>query len=598
MSREQLLGLAADVDRLLAAGVAHAGGDTLRRRGKALRDLGNKVPALAPVADGVERVTEASSPGPAFLDLLVLTRQVRAGLASTGLEGPLEPLPESGPWQTPVPVRDLQPVYEALTQSGQGREERMKDAADRKLFADLRLAGALVGALGESYAPIAEQVAEVALPALGPGVLAELHSGLNLNGKAADVRRLTAICRLDRAAGAALCRKALEGGNAALRVEALGLLPFVSGWAEAEKRGLEFRGNKNREVRAAALTALRGGTGDAALDALIAALEDGEDAVRRAAAEALGSVRHPAATQRLLTLLETGLAAIKAGKGGKSGTKGKQAKAPIRAVRFLAEQDEVRRKALLPMVALGLRKDGDLRAVAGALLPLMRSKDADLRAAAADALAALGPVSDEVLPALVAAVEEKGGEAAAEAFVVLAALPPADRAAAVPALAKLIEQRTGKAEHRLSALKLLADHADRHWETVLGAARAALADRKLQEGYGLAQIVETLAAMGPAAKPLLPGVFDAYRNLSQKRHHLFFRCEGAIARIDPDGAEAIPVLTELLGHKNAITKALALQALADYGPKAREAIPAVERLAESKDGYVSMHATNALAAIR
>src|SRR5579883_3303360 len=169
MSREELLGLAADTDRLLVAGVAAAGGDSLRRRAKTLTELGKKVPALAPVAETVGRVIGADKPGPAFLDLLVMTRQLRGSLAATRVDGPLTPLAGGGSWRTPLPVRELQPVYEALTQAGAGREEQLKDAAARELFGDLRLADALLEALEDGHPPVADAAAEQGLPALAVG---------------------------------------------------------------------------------------------------------------------------------------------------------------------------------------------------------------------------------------------------------------------------------------------------------------------------------------------------------------------------------------------------------------------------------------------
>src|SRR5205085_7143925 len=90
MSREQLLGLAGEVGRLLAAGApAAAGHDGLARRARALRERGGQVPALAAVADAVERVTAAApkQAAPAFLDLVLLARQLRADLSTAGAEG-------------------------------------------------------------------------------------------------------------------------------------------------------------------------------------------------------------------------------------------------------------------------------------------------------------------------------------------------------------------------------------------------------------------------------------------------------------------------------------------------------------------------------
>jgi hypothetical protein len=216
MPKEQLLALAADADRLLAAGAA-AGIDNenLAGRARALRELGRQVPALASVAETVERVVQAEprQAGAAALDLVRTARQLKASLAGCGVAGELEPLPESGPWGTPLPLRELRPLYEALTTAGPGREATLREAAGRGGLGDLRLASALLGAVGDGYAPLADLVADQILPSLGRAVLPELLAGLDLNGKAADARRLRAVCKIDRAAGADLCRRAMSQGG-------------------------------------------------------------------------------------------------------------------------------------------------------------------------------------------------------------------------------------------------------------------------------------------------------------------------------------------------------------------------------------------------
>src|SRR5438270_823502 len=133
MATEQLRALACDVNRLLVAGgSAAAGDDGLRTRGRALRDLAGQVAALVPVADAVERVTEA---GPdkapaALLDLLLVVRRLCAGLAapaSNGHDAP-QPLPPSGPWQTPASCRDVHAVIEALPGKSFAQRESLTDA--------------------------------------------------------------------------------------------------------------------------------------------------------------------------------------------------------------------------------------------------------------------------------------------------------------------------------------------------------------------------------------------------------------------------------------------------------------------------------------
>jgi hypothetical protein len=224
MAHAELQALVSDVDRLLVAGGTVAPGDEgLRRRARALRELGQKVPVLAQVADAVERVTGATpaKASQALLDLLVVVRQLRAGLTTAGVDGATEPIPPSGPWTTNTAAHDLYPIVEVLAaRSGSGRLDNLKQAQERNVLTDLRLVEPLLAALDDRYGELADVVAEDVLPAFGPPVLPDLRQGLNVHGKSSDARRLAAICRIDRRAGAELCRTALADGSPALRRQA------------------------------------------------------------------------------------------------------------------------------------------------------------------------------------------------------------------------------------------------------------------------------------------------------------------------------------------------------------------------------------------
>jgi hypothetical protein len=128
MPREVLRALAEDVDRLLlAGGMVAVGDERLGARGQRLRELGQKVPVLAQVADAVERVSgsETNEAAGRLLDLLLVVRQIQAGLTAAGAEGPLEPLPESGPWWTPVPSNNVAEVIgELQRRAGRGSGKR------------------------------------------------------------------------------------------------------------------------------------------------------------------------------------------------------------------------------------------------------------------------------------------------------------------------------------------------------------------------------------------------------------------------------------------------------------------------------------------
>src|SRR5262249_10918470 len=101
MIAEPIHDLMRDVRRLLAAGGESAATDEgLHKRLSLLRPLSERVPALAALIAALERVTTApqNQATVALLDLLVLVRQVAAALVGHGIDGPLESLPECGPW--------------------------------------------------------------------------------------------------------------------------------------------------------------------------------------------------------------------------------------------------------------------------------------------------------------------------------------------------------------------------------------------------------------------------------------------------------------------------------------------------------------------
>jgi hypothetical protein len=226
MPQVMLRALADDVNRLLLAGAAAASSDErLRHRAQALRELGRRVPVLAKVAQASERVCAASQRqvAGALLDLLVLTREVLSQFALPGVAGRLEPIPHAGPWTTSMPADAVATLVVALTGRGPGRWQVVNEAITANPEADLRLLEPAVRGLRDGDAALAETVAEALLPRLGIRLLSQLREGLNVGGTAVDGRRLAAICRIDAAIGVDLCRAALQGGSAIVRLRALRL---------------------------------------------------------------------------------------------------------------------------------------------------------------------------------------------------------------------------------------------------------------------------------------------------------------------------------------------------------------------------------------
>jgi HEAT repeat protein len=590
MPREQLAALTADADRLLAAGAsAAAGNDNLRRRAKTLRDMGQKIAALNPIADTVDCVTQASTKdaAPALLDLVVLCRQIRASLTTSGVAGDLEPLPEAGPWRTPLPVRDVQPLVEALTRSGPGREDLLKSALERNALADLRLVSGLLEALDDGYGPIAELVAREALPALGRAVLPDLVGSFNLQGKTADARRLLAICRIDASTGAVLCRRVLSEGSQAVRVQALACLPDVAPTGEAEQSGLVLRLDKNRDIRAAAIWSLRNSSTEQVVEALVEALiSDRDEQVQRSATDALAIVRNPNTTTRLLEVLESRLA-----------REPEKAETPKKGVKKSAPADGGRSEHLrttsLVIEALGSRREKERVAVAKRLLPLARGKEPTLRVAALTALGGIGPVSREIVPTLAEAIQDKNDLVATAAVRALGRFPPAERMEIWPALHDILSNSKTKNQRvRASIASLLPDYADKHGKAIVDLLSQLLKEKDPQVQSGCHQ---ALAAIGQAARSLLP---EFLANCKQNAGYLHGSAGPALAALDPDGATAVPELMKLLNQRSTNVRCTALQLLAHFGAKAGAAIPVITKLCEDSDYSVRNWAERTLPALQ
>src|SRR5262245_60536087 len=178
MPKEQLQLLAADVERLLAAGATVAAGDEgLQRRSQALRDLGQKVPVLLQIADAVDRTVNSApkQATPALLDLLLIVRQVRANLSVAGVPGEMADVKPSGPWTSAAPLRELEHWIQGLESGSYGRTKLLKKALARDDFTDLRMVDPLMKALATTNPGLGKFVAEKSLPAFGRTVLPELE---------------------------------------------------------------------------------------------------------------------------------------------------------------------------------------------------------------------------------------------------------------------------------------------------------------------------------------------------------------------------------------------------------------------------------------
>jgi hypothetical protein len=310
---ELLQALVNDVSRLLLAGGHAAGGDEgLQRRASALRELGQQVTALVPIANAADRVTRShgAEATAALLSLLVVTLAVRASLTRLLDKGPvLEPLADSGPWTTGTIAADLYPLANGIHNPAWKDREVLVLAAKNGCVADLRLIPVLLSAFQKGSDDVAEYILVQALPSFGPDLVPELWRTLPLHGRKDASWWLLVLCRHHPEAGAHLCLNALQSGNLMLRQAAAGALQQIP---LAGRRIvphiatlLADQGKEGRAIYAEALGSV-GEEAQEAVPALRQAVEqDVSVPVRMAAARALAKIRPADAVAALEAALRT-----------------------------------------------------------------------------------------------------------------------------------------------------------------------------------------------------------------------------------------------------------------------------------------------------
>jgi hypothetical protein len=259
-----------EVRRLSIAGSVVAPGDfRLKKLIPPLEAAGTKAPVFAKVAQSVTKLVESTekTASEALLEVSTLVNAILYTQGETGLAGDFQPIETTdlGQQQTQASARVLKPLLEALSTTGSGRVEIIKDAHQRGSFKDLRLVKPALGGLDDVYPEIADFVAENILPLYGKAILPELKAKFNLKGRAGHVRRLALMHKLDPEGTREIVKQALEEGSKEMKVAAIECLgPDDLSYL------LENIKAKAKDVREAALKALgRSGTSES-----IAALQE------------------------------------------------------------------------------------------------------------------------------------------------------------------------------------------------------------------------------------------------------------------------------------------------------------------------------------
>ena len=259
-----------EMRRLAIAGSVVAPGDfRLKKHLAPLEQAGAKAPVFAKVAEAVKNVVESNekTSADAVLELTTLVNAILYTQGETGLAGDLRSIETTdlGAPSTQASARMLKPLLEALSTTGSGRMEQIREAYDRGMFRDFRLVKPALGAIDDVYGEIADFVSAKILPQYGKAILPELRTKLDLKGRAGHPRRLKLMHALDPDGTRPLVKEALDGGSKEVKVVAIECL---GSHPEDLNFLLEQAAAKAQEVRQAAYWALATIGDEAAIAAL------------------------------------------------------------------------------------------------------------------------------------------------------------------------------------------------------------------------------------------------------------------------------------------------------------------------------------------
>ena len=245
--------------RLAIAGSSLGPGDfRLKKLIAPLEQAGAKAPVFAKVAQAIQAVVESNdkSAAAALLELTTLVSAVLYTQGATGSSGELTTIPSTALAlvATKTTARTMKPLLEALSSTGSGRLEVIKEAVERKLFLDLRLIKPALHAIDDPYSEIADLIVEQVLPHYGIAIYSELAANFDCKSKSVGHgRRLRLLQQLNPIATRHLVEQTLAEGSKELKVVAIGCL----GESEQDFSYLiEQSKARAKEVRGAALCAL------------------------------------------------------------------------------------------------------------------------------------------------------------------------------------------------------------------------------------------------------------------------------------------------------------------------------------------------------
>lgn len=203
----------------------------LQRAAENLKPLASASPVFAKIDSGLQALLSAPAEERSgqLLDLLALVDAVTYTQGTSGITGELSPLPAGIGTCEPLSYGQLQPLLEALTSTGGGRMNLIKDTWENhpEYFTDFRVLPCLILGLGEGYAELADLIADI-LKTQKPEITSLMKKDFEPAGKRDMVRRVEVISALEGAAATPWLREVLPEAKKDVRtaiITALGVDP-------------------------------------------------------------------------------------------------------------------------------------------------------------------------------------------------------------------------------------------------------------------------------------------------------------------------------------------------------------------------------------
>ena len=264
MNLQPLYDVKARLEQAAIAGTGLLAEDfRLQKAAENLKPLAAASPVFAKIDNGLQNLLSAPAEERSgqLLDLLALVDAVVYTQGTCGISGELTPLPTGCGTCESLSYGQLEPLLEALTSTGGGRTNLIKDAWENhpEYFGDFRILPFVILGLGESYAELADLIADI-LKAQKPEIAHLLKKDFDPAGKRDMVRRVEVISALEGTAATPWLREVLPEAKKDVRTAVITALGSDS---------------QNTEFLLELSKGERGLNRDAALQSL--ALQEGEE---------------------------------------------------------------------------------------------------------------------------------------------------------------------------------------------------------------------------------------------------------------------------------------------------------------------------------